>query len=348
MNNSSMDPNVSLQQASNDNEEGLKGYQYSLYLTNIVICTVNLIGNFVVLVLICKRRLLGRTTNVFVFSLAMADAVCCSGAIPYNIILLLEKPMSVYLCKTYFYTLCISRTAVSYTLVLLTTEKILNILNPSRFITAGRCLFFISLVWFFSAAYNIWTIVFYTIYDSDTIPPIQLLMDSTIGMYGKTCFFSHRFRFLQTIFLSLDISVLFLIPCGILTLQFCCVIRKQHGSIKQRFETYCYIMRFLVFIFFVFIACHTPFEIATMTKNHWDTPPSDINKFYDASTSIYYTRGICNLIVYIYFKQYVCRRKKRLANANNSNGNANMKTALELPEMRPYRNMSMNMNRLRS
>jgi len=317
-----------------DDDSSAAGSYYALLVTNIVICCLNLIGNITVLILICKRRLLGRTTNVFIFSLAMADAICSIWAIPYNYHLAIGKSMSVYLCKTYFYALCVSRTAVAYTVILLTTEKILNILHPSRFITAGRCMFFITLVWFFSSAYNIWAVVFYTIYDSDTITADELLSESGRIMYGKSCFFSHRFNSLRMIFMSLDLCILFILPCAVLALECCVIVRKQHGSIKQRFETYFYIMRFIFFIFVVYMLCHTPFEIATLAKSGLRGENDGVNTFYEISTTIYYTRGLFFLVVYMYFKQYVCRRNK-LKNANN-------KTQLDLPYRRHCRGLSLN------
>ncbi|XP_052792817.1 nociceptin receptor-like [Mya arenaria] len=326
--------NDSVSNSSVDSNENAPN-RYTLFVANIIICCLNLLGNVTVLVLICKRRLLGRTTNVFIFSLAMADSICSVGAIPYNLHLALDKSMSVYLCKSYYYALCVSRTAVSYTVILLTTEKILNILHPSRFITAGRCMFFITLVWFFSTAYNIWAVVFYTIYDSELVTSDELLSDSGRIMYGKSCFFSRRFDSLRMIFLTLDLCILFLVPCAVLALECCVIVRKQHGTLKQRFETYFYIMRFIFFIFIVYMTCHTPFEVATLTKGSIRDKGHPINTFYDASMTIYYSRGLCFLGVYIYFKQYVCRRNK-LRNANSN------KNHLELPYRGNCRGLSLN------
>lgn len=341
MNNSSPQPNGAYINTSADGDGGLARDQYSLFMANVVICAFSLMGNVAVLVLICKRKLLGRTTNVFIFSLAMADVVCCLGAIPYSLHIAVGKVMSVYLCKSYFYAMCVSRTAVAYTVILLTTEKILNILHPARFITAGRCMFFISLVWFFAAAYNVWTVVFYTIYDSEQITYRELLMDSERSLYGRRCFFSRRFDSLRNVFLTLDFLVMFVIPCAVLASECCVIVRKQHGSFKQRFETYYYIMRFIFFIFVVYITCHTPFEIATLTSSGI-VVNEDMDTFYKASQTIFYTRGVCFLVVYVYFKQYVCRRN-RLRNAQHSQ--SNQKSHLELPLSHRCRGLSINEHR---
>ena len=341
MNNALETGNATAINTSITNNKGLANYQYSLFMANIVICSMNLMGNVAVLILICQRKLLGRTTNVFVFSLAMADVLCCLGAIPYSLHIAMDRSMSVYLCKTYFYVVCVSRTAVAYTVILLTTEKILNILHPARFITAGRCMFFISLVWFFSAAYNVWTVVFYTIYDSEKITYLELLISSERSMYGKRCFFSTRFDSLKRVFLTIDFFVMFVIPCAVLGGACFVIVRKQHGSIKQRFETYYYIMRFIFFIFVVYISCHTPFEIATLTNANIPEPDEDMDTFYKASTTIYYTRGVCFLVIYVYFKQYVCRRNK-LRNVPNTN----QKTQLDLPIRQQCRGLSLNELRL--
>ena len=311
----------------------IQRHQYVIFLIDIIICTLNLIGNSVVLVLICQRRLLGRTTNVSVFSLAMADTICCLGSIPYHLFQVLNMNMSVYLCKGYFYTLCISRTAVSYTIVMLTTEKIVNILRPSRLITAGRCMFFISLSWFFSAAYNVWSLVFYTIYYTNATN--ELLLDSSIGMYGKKCFFSPRFDFLKLIFIVIDFAVLYVIPLCVLGIQFNLTVRRMHGNLKQRFETYCYIMRFLIFVFISFVICHSPIEIATVVKNSLKESSVTLDMFYDVATLVYYTRGVFNLAIYGYFKQYVCKRRRRLSIAANSSN----KVHLDLSIRRPYRDL---------
>ena len=99
-------------------------------------------------------------------------------------------------------------------------------------------MFFITLVCFFSTAYYICAVLFYTIYDNDTITSDELLSESGRKMYGKSCFFSHRFNSLLMVFLSLDLCIVFILPCPVLTLECRVIVRKQHGSIKQRFETY--------------------------------------------------------------------------------------------------------------
>jgi len=115
---------------------------------------------------------------------------------------------------TKFYALCVFRTAVAYTVILLTTETILNILHPSRFINSREMLVFHHVGLFF--------------------------LDSLLYMCGGILYDIRQWHdyFWRIIIRIWPKNVWKILPCPVLTLECRVIVRKQHGSIKQRFETY--------------------------------------------------------------------------------------------------------------
>jgi len=273
--------NQSINDTTADDDSTAAGSYYALLVNNIVNYCLNLIGNIDVLIFICKRWLLGHTTNVFIVSLAMADALCSFWAISYNDHLAIGKSMSVYLCKTYLYALCVFRTAVAYTVILLTTETILNILHPSRFITAGRCLFFITLVWFFlDSLLYMCGVVLYDIrqwHDYSWRIIIRIWPNNVwkiVLLFTSFEFITHGISVIRLVHF-----VHFAIPCSCSRVP----CYRQKAAWLNQTKIWDFLCKLNAF-HFLHICC-----IHALSHSLWNDGK---NTFYEISTTIYYTRGL--------------------------------------------------------
>lgn len=271
-------------------------------------------GNGIILFLIFRRKLLGQSTNVFIFSLATADFLNGLFALPMGILSkIFRDEYAVYLCKGSMYILFMTKTTVAITIVMLTWDKVSFILQPTKsVITAGRCMFITSLIWFFSAAFNVWKIVLYT---SDASNHNFSNYDHPDKVYLHTCSLSNRFTFLYDTMKIMDMSVSFVIPFIIIVGFLILLATKCFTELRERIIGYVKIVRLIVSLFTVMCVCHLPMEILTFLQNRSATTTSSFLQTFRTISLIYYTRGFWTLFIYGYFKHYVCR-KQRIANAN--------------------------------
>ena len=278
-------------------------------------------GNFFVIALIQKKKLLGRSTNVFVFSIAVADFLNGSISIPGHILSLVygNATAMVYLCKGYRFTIYLTKTVVPYTIVFMTGEKVMRILCPTReIVTVARCMFFTSLLWFFAASFNIWCVVLYTVeFQSPNVTAKEeelKMFDTRIEdglniMQTYSCSLSSRFQSYHRPFLIVDLMVLFVIPVMSALCLYIILIIKYFTILRERIITYFYVVKLVIVLFINVFLTHLPFEAMTIYEN-LNFPPSLMMHYVtNVITSFHFTRGIWNIVIYGYFKHYVCRKR---------------------------------------
>ncbi|XP_033742397.1 beta-1 adrenergic receptor-like [Pecten maximus] len=289
----------------------VSGEEYVHFLNIIVfieatMCVLVVVGNGFIITLIARRRLLGRSTNIFVFSIATADFLNGILSIPARVLfLVVGGDSTAYLCKCHKFFMYLTKTVVPYTILFMTAEKTMRILCPTReIVTVARCMFFTSLWWFFSAAFNIWSVVLYTkgnisIVNND-VPTYQI----------PSCVLNSRFIDLHIAFLVIDVIVIFLIPTFAILGLYCVLVRNYFTVLRERISTYFYVIKLFIALFITFVLCHLPLEIFTFL----DSRTKPFTLFYvlasNFATSLYFTRGIWNLVIYAYFKHYVCRKRQ--------------------------------------
>lgn len=290
-------------------------YLNAISIADISVCVFVVIGNGFVLSLIHKRKLLGRSTNVFVFSIATSDFLNGIITIPAHILFLTNGTgSSIYLCKLYSFMLYLNKTIVPYTVVFMTIEKTIRILCPTREIIAvARCMFLTSLLWFFSASYNIWSVILFT---SENV---TLTGNSASGFSMlPRCTLGSRFYYLHDIFLTLDCIVLFITPTVIVSFLYIKLARKYFTVLRERILTYFYVIKLFVALYLTVVITHLPLEIFIFFETKvWHVSETSLI-IYNALISFHFTRGMWNLIIYGYFKRYVCK-KRHLASVRANN-----------------------------
>ncbi|ESP01960.1 hypothetical protein LOTGIDRAFT_157092 [Lottia gigantea] len=272
----------------------------------ITLSAIIIIGDVILLMLYFTRKLLGQSTNILVFSVAVGDLVSGLATLPLDISQKFLIDLSPYVCKAFYYFSNVAKTAISYTIFLLTMERIVAVLNHKfRLLSPGRCLFFCSLTWFFAAAYNIWAVV---IYDTTFIP---------IGKnhYLAMCFVAENFLDLYQIFRILDFLIVFLFPvCATTTLFVTFALAKNPSHQPGRlYKPSLSILVFAFALFMCFICCHLPAEIVTFCIDHRNTYLiSDLSAF-KILQMFSFSRGFWDLFIFGTFRHYVCKKEKVLA-----------------------------------
>ncbi|XP_062568795.1 trissin receptor-like [Saccostrea cucullata] len=276
-------------------------------------CVFLVFGNFFIIALIRKKRLLGRSTNVFIFSIAVADFLNGTVAIPTHILFLYQKE-TTYLCKCFRFMSFLSKTVVPYTIMFMTAEKTMRILCPTReFVTVARCMFCTSLLWFFSSSFNIWSVVLFT-----SVPLSPPNVDLGFEESYKQCVLNKRFSFLHQYFLLMDLFILFLIPLTVVISLFLVLVIKYFTILRERILTYFFVVKLLLALSLNVLITHTPYQVITFVENSPDFRSRESFFLSNLLTSLFFTRGIWNLVIYGYFKHYVCQ-KQNLASIRAGN-----------------------------
>ncbi|XP_060080869.1 beta-1 adrenergic receptor-like [Ylistrum balloti] len=289
----------------------IPGEDYVRFLNIIVfleasMCVLIVVGNGFIITLIARRRLLGRSTNIFVFSIATADFLNGILSIPAHVLfLVVGGDSTVYLCKCHKFVMYLTKTVVPYTILFMTAEKTMRVLCPTReIVTVARCMFFTSLWWFFSAAFNIWSVVLFT------KGSVNILYKEVSSYQIPSCVLNSRFIDLHTAFLLTDVIIIFVIPTFAILGIYCVLVRNYFTVLRERILTYFYVIKLFIALFITFVLCHLPLEIFTFL----DSRQGSFTLLYvlasNFATSLYFTRGIWNLLIYAYFKHYVCRKRQ--------------------------------------
>ncbi|BFZ14584.1 hypothetical protein BsWGS_17623 [Bradybaena similaris] len=301
---------------------------WSFIILEVAAVVVIVIGDISMLMMFFTRKLLGQSTNILVFSVAIGDLLAGVMALPLAMMQKILVEPSEFLCKGYFYFSNVSKTAVGYTILLLAMERIIAVLiHTFRILPPGRCLFFASLTWFFSAAYNIWSVV---IYD---VKFVELKSDHrTKNLF--LCFASTRFMYLHDIFEVLNPIVTFTFPALSSSLLFIYFIRNKQEADKpgRPYKSSKSVVIFTFALLVSFVASHLPWEIATLVLNYH---AEEHNARQLVSLKILhllsFSRGFWDIFIFGGFRHYVCKKEKALAHFREQRSLHVQRTSLAIP-----------------
>lgn len=296
-----------------------------------------LIGNGYIIALIQRGKLLGRSTNIFVFSIASADLLNALISIPSHILSVTYKgELSIYMCKCFTLGSYISKTVVQYTILCMTIEKAMRILCPTKeIVTLARCMFCTSLLWFFAPSFNIWCVVLFTIEESKR--------DSLIGIFDTTslsrCVLKPKFNYLHTYYLTIDLVVLFFVPCFSVFVIFMILVQKYFTVLKERLITYFFVIKLLLALYTVITVCQFPLEVIVILDNTKLNVSTSWTLLVNCAVLFSFSRGIWNVCIYCYFRHFFSK-KRHLATiraSNNAKRNGFRMTSLNMKNRMSHR-----------
>ena len=239
-----------------------------LFVSNITLICISLVGNAYMIAFICGQKKARNAHNIAIVSIAVADIAIGLIVIPtyfsithYDMTLknsYREDNMTTYLCKLHKYIYCWCKTVKIYSILAMVLDRYYRVTKPTRNSNlTGRCIFFLSFVWFFGAAYNVWEIVLNT---SALI--IVENLKTGINTTIRQCISSHHFHYLQDGFKISSLTVTYAIPfIAILALYLQMFIKGYYladSSLPLKSKRRL-LMSFLVT--FTFYVCQLPSEI---------------------------------------------------------------------------------------
>ena len=261
-----------------------------LFITNIKILSylgimlISLIGNSLIILIICCNRFMRKSTNYFILNLAICDLAILFSCMWIQLIL--TKYDNTWLlgelfCKINSFLQMVSIIASVLTLSLISCDRYIGIVHPlkSKIITSEISYYFIiAAIWIISIIISIPTFIYRTYTErkwsdfterncDDLGWPVKLIKDEK-GCVLKTT------RPLKRIYYTTVIISLFFIPMIIMTVTYSIMIKKlwsndinrttlicsnQSGSIKKKKK----VTLMLVLLLFIFFICwyFTHFEL---------------------------------------------------------------------------------------
>ena len=253
------------------------------------ILLVSLIGNILVLIVICTNRQLRTSINYFVFNMAVSDLFTPLTIMPVRIVHIIsgsdawkvDSPwtLGVILCKLAYFLPDVSLVVSIESLLLISMDRFVAVVFPLRakLITAKARFICIGCTWIIAIAVH--APYFYT---------FRLFSDNNNVTYCRTSWapaFDHvetRKRFLTTTFITF-----LLVPIGLLTIMYVTIAWKLKTNIRHtELELSCVqlhrarkvrsTIRMSVAIICAFIVCTIPlvvFLFALTFLWNWNVPP---------------------------------------------------------------------------
>ncbi|GFS19923.1 D(4) dopamine receptor-like [Elysia marginata] len=303
---------------------------WSFIVMEVAAIVVIVIGDIFMLMMFFTRKLLGQSTNILVFSVAIGDLVTGLLALPLAMMQKILVEPSDFLCKGYFYFANVSKTAVGYTILLLAMERVIAVLvHTFRILPPGRCLFFASLTWFFAAAYNIWSVV---IYDVEVVTLVSAPERRTKDLF--LCFASSRFMYLHDIFEILNPLVTFVIPtvCSSLLFVYFVWNKKEADKPGRPYKSSKSVVIFTFALLVSFASSHLPWEIATLVMSydatrHYSRQLVSVKVLHLMS----FLRGFWDIFIFGAFRHYVCKKEKALAHFREQRSLQVQRSSLAIP-----------------
>ena len=281
---------------------GLSSYDWVLFLVNATIMVVSLVGNICVIYFICGQKKARTTPNITIVSIAVADILTSSFVVPTYFAItkhhMAGDTITPFLCKLNVYIWYWCKTVTIYSIVAMVCDRYNRFNKPFKANSnmSGRFMFFLSFVWFFGAAYNIWEIVL-----NSSVRILVEAPDKSANMTVRMCGPSRQFRYLHDGFLAVDFIVIFILPFIVVAYFFSSIshhilhpderVSRQRISGKRR-------LAMSAILFSLFYMCQLPFEILDAISYFSSTFPSKFTSLTKLLETISFSQGFLNVVAY--------------------------------------------------
>ena len=278
-----------------------------LFLTNMVIMITSLVFNACVIYFICGQKKSRTTPNVTMVSICVSDILLCLFVMPTYIAMArhrgLETPenFAPFLCKFNRYIWYWCKSVIVYSVLAMACDRYAKFFKPHQTDSmSGRFIFFLSFIWFFSAAYNIWEIIL-------SFSKTVLIQDlnrqgSEVNVSFRICVTTGRYQYLDDGFLVIDLVVLFLLPvCVIITLYgiVCHRVLKPDERMNRPRVVAKRRVILSVLLLLLFILCQLPHEVVEILRHIEGPHHKYIIVVSQVVETISFSQGILNIVAYI-------------------------------------------------
>ncbi|XP_033114504.1 galanin receptor type 1-like [Anneissia japonica] len=105
---------------------------YTLVFFLVLLIIFGIPGNVLVLYVVVRNGAMKTVTNLYLVNLSIADLIFLSLVVPSQIMLLLDHPMTSYLCKVYQYIVRVTLAASILTLVSMAADRFYGVMYPMK------------------------------------------------------------------------------------------------------------------------------------------------------------------------------------------------------------------------
>lgn len=249
--------------------------------------TVSLFGNLLIMLVIAFNRSMRKSTNYFIFNLAVCDLAILFSCVWVQIVTTIHEywVLGRFFCKLNSFMQMVSVIASVLTLSLISCDRYFGIVHPFKArVTSKRSSLFISLIWVIAILISVPVFIFRTYTEShwadflekrcDDLGWPKTLVKNPDGCILKTTQFSKR------IYYTAVILFLFFLPILIMSITYSIIIYKMWKSeilgervsevkrniMKRRKR----VIIMLIWILVVFFVCWSPLESMLLFMEYAD------------------------------------------------------------------------------
>ncbi len=275
-------------------------YEWILLIANITIMISSLVGNVCVIYFLCSHAKARTAHNITVVSIAVSDILVACFVMPTYLAVAMYQASSggdeltPHLCKLQAYVWYWCKTVAVYSILAMVCDRYTRAAQPKkRHLVTGRYMFFLSFLWFFGAAYNVWQLVL----KSSAYIGVQTEAGQNVTV--RACFSLGPYRQLESGFIVTDFIVIFAIPGSVIGFMFgrmvvfACTDKTRQNRFPSRRR-----LLLSVCLFILFLLCQLPFEIMDtqmyfyLDVSHWSVA---LSKLLD---TIAFSQGALNVVAY--------------------------------------------------
>lgn len=271
-----------------------------LIVFDIALIILVVASNSFMIYFICGQKKSRTTHNVTIVCIAVCDILVATVVMPFYLVLASDTSVSAdsatpFMCKLSRYLGWWFKTVTVYSTMAMVVNRYLKLTDPrgQSFLT-GRCMFYLSFVWFSAAAYNIWKIVL----NENLIIPLAPADHRNLSV--ARCTASDYYPKLRTGFLVADFSVIYLGPMVLCFIMFIrmvnrlCQTSAPHDQVKAKNR----IAMSAMFASLWFL-CQLPLQIAeSCFYYNREVTLYDINIF-NLLQSLSLVQGLLNVLAFV-------------------------------------------------
>ena len=263
---------------------------------DISVMVISLICNVYGLFYVSTNRHKYPSSSILVMSIAVSDIIVSTVVIPGNIVThFLAVPVSPLLCKFCKYLSHWCTTIAGYCLAALCWDRFFVLSYNHDSFSKGRAMFYTSFVWFFGAAYNIWSVIIYTSWNMSEHQDLTYLR----------CVYNKEFQLLYDIVVICDLLVIYIFPLAI-SFAACLVIFRYWNRfpftgpvIKGRKRRSKKMFFLPLFLMIIYATCHVPAKIFEIFLYVNSTKYLHLHEVYSLLEIICFLQGFLIIPTYI-------------------------------------------------
>ncbi|CAF0919313.1 unnamed protein product [Brachionus calyciflorus] len=284
----------------------------SLYTLFILLA---IIGNFLIILVICFNRFMRKSTNYFILNLAICDLAIVFSCMWVQMVQAFNKfwILGEFFCKFNSFLQMVSVIASVLTLALISCDRYFGIAYPFKPKLTSKCTFlFIFLIWMISFLISMPSFIYRTYTErkwldivetqcNDLGWPVSVIVDDNGCVKQKT-------QPLKRIYFTIIILVLFFLPIFIMSITYSILIYKlskaevlgeRYSEEKRNFlikRKKVIIM--LIWILVIFFVCWSPLETMLLLMEYTHEFPAWWNDLEWISYFLAYSNTVINPLIY--------------------------------------------------